>query len=134
VVALERDVGIDVEHIERRVDIDQLARSVFSDAERTALARLAEERRRLRFFELWTLKEAYIKAVGKGLALPLQAITLELDSVRAPRITFDARLEDSSDAWWLEARRLGEAHMLAVAFKRGDPSPIAVQEWVPQGR
>jgi len=129
-VALERDVGIDVEHIDRRVDIDQVARSVFSDAERSALGRLAQERRRLRFFELWTLKEAYIKAVGKGLALPLRAITLDLDSPRAPRIAFDAPLDDSPDAWWLDVRRQGPAHVLAMALKRSDPSPITLQEWV----
>jgi 4'-phosphopantetheinyl transferase len=130
-VALEHDVGVDVERLERRVQIDQLAASVFSDAERAALERLADDARRARFFELWTLKEAYIKAVGKGLALRLSAITLELEAAAPPRIAFAPPVDDDPRAWWLHVRQLAPGYMLAAALRAPLPSRIAVERWSP---
>lgn len=114
-VTLEHAIGVDVEQLERRVEIDQLARSVFSEAERKALAGLSPERRRVRFFELWTLKESYIKAVGQGLALPLRSITLTLDSGQQPCIALGAPIADDGAEWWLHVREPVREYMLAVA-------------------
>lgn len=130
-VALERDVGVDVEHVDRRVDIDQLAASVFSPAERAALARLEGDSKRVRFFELWTLKEAYIKAVGKGLSLRLSAITLELDAAPTPRIEFAPPVEDDSADWSLHVASPGPGYMLALAFRAAQPSRLTVEALVP---
>jgi 4'-phosphopantetheinyl transferase len=131
-VALDHDVGVDVEHLDRRVQIDQLAPSVFSDAERAALARLSDDARRVRFFELWTLKEAYIKAVGKGLALRLQSITLELDAGPRPQIAFAPPLDDDPRAWWFDVRQPLDGYMLAAALRLPAPSRISVRAWPPQ--
>jgi 4'-phosphopantetheinyl transferase len=130
-VALEHDVGVDVEHVDRRVQIDQVAESVFSDAERAALARLPEDARRARFFELWTLKEAYIKAVGKGLSLRLLSITLDLDGGPEPRIGFAPPVEDDPAAWWFALRPPAPGFMLAVAARVAPPSRISVCSWTP---
>jgi 4'-phosphopantetheinyl transferase len=130
-VALGHDVGVDVERLDRRVQIDQLAQSVFSDAERAALARLPDHAQRARFFELWTLKEAYIKAVGKGLALRLQSITLELDAGAAPRIAFTPPVDDDPSAWWLDVREPAPGYRLAAALRMPTPSQISVRHWSP---
>jgi 4'-phosphopantetheinyl transferase len=121
-VALEHDVGVDVELIERRVEIDHLARSVFSEDERADLARVDGEAQRQRFFELWTLKEAYIKAVGHGLGLPLRAITLSFEAGRAPRIRFSAPVEDDGARWSLDVRLAESLYMLAVAVRTSAPA------------
>lgn len=127
-VGLEHDLGVDVEHIERRLEIDSLAASVFSEHERAALDQLPDERRRERFFQLWTLKEAYIKAVGVGLSLPLRAITLEPEAAQGPAIAFDAAaIADDPRAWWFAVRRVGSGHMLAVALKRARPDAVLIQ-------
>ncbi len=130
-VALAHDVGVDVERVDRRVQIDQLAASVFSDAERAALTLLRDAAQRTRFFELWTLKEAYIKAVGKGLALRLSAITLDLDAGAAPRIAFAPPVEDDPRAWWLRVLQPAPGYMLAAALRSPTPSQIAVERWSP---
>ena len=115
--AVEHDVGVDVEHVDRRVEIEQLARSVFSEAERAALFALpTAQAQRVRFFELWTLKEAYIKAVGIGLGLPLQAISLQLDGRPGPTIGFGPELADDPARWFLYVGPLGDGHMLAAAL------------------
>lgn len=59
-------VGVDVERLRDDVDIDLLASGQFAASEQAALARLAPEVRRAAFFQIWTRKEAYVKAIGTG--------------------------------------------------------------------
>jgi len=126
-LSFEHDVGVDVEHVERRLDIDQLAPSVFSQRERDAMAQLNDAGRRQRFFELWTLKESYIKAVGLGLALPLRSITFYDLEQPAPRVALAAPITDDPSRWSLHVRRLGREHMLASAYG-AEVSRVTVEE------
>jgi 4'-phosphopantetheinyl transferase len=73
--ALARDieVGVDVERVRADVDVEQIAESFFASGERDALRRLAPDLRVRAFFTCWTRKEAYVKALGVGLSLPLNS-------------------------------------------------------------
>jgi 4'-phosphopantetheinyl transferase len=124
--ALEHDVGIDVEHIDRRVRVAELAPRVFSDAERAGLdAQPSDRARRERFFELWTLKEAYVKAIGKGLAAPLREITFERASAsEPPRMSFGPGIADDAARFSLGVRTLGDGHALAWAFACPEPTRV----------
>jgi len=102
--------------VDRRVDIDRLVPTVFSERERSELALLDAIGQRRRFFELWTLKEAYIKAVGMGLALPLRAITFGLSAGSQPSITFEPSVSDDSTRWWLDVRAQRTTHVMGVAL------------------
>lgn len=130
-VALEHAVGVDVEHIERRADVDQLAPAVFSQHERAELDALPAADKRVRFFQLWTLKEAYIKAVGKGLSLPLRSITLQLPGGEPPRLRFAAPLRDDGAHWWLDVHAPRPGHMLAIALNLAPPVRATIHEWSP---
>ncbi len=68
-------VGVDTEFTHRSNPVEKLARRYFSAAEQQWLARAPESEFRQRFFDIWTLKEAYIKAVGKGLAVTLEGFS-----------------------------------------------------------
>lgn len=68
------DIGIDVQHTDAVTDLLQAGAVVFSTDEMEVLRALPPERRRARFFQFWTRKEAYIKAVGGGFSLPLNGI------------------------------------------------------------
>jgi 4'-phosphopantetheinyl transferase len=127
-VAIEADVGVDVEQVERRLDIHQLARSVFSQSEREAMAALPLEAQRTRFFQLWTLKESYIKAVGKGLALPLRAISLQLDAEPMPRIEFGPQIADDGRHWWFQVCQPRPSHMLSIALRSPSQPRFSVHE------
>lgn len=70
-------VGVDVEMHERRNQLAGIARRFYTPAENIALARLAEPEWSQRFFELWTLKEAYVKALGRGIATALAGTDIE---------------------------------------------------------
>jgi 4'-phosphopantetheinyl transferase len=79
-VAFDLPLGVDVERIDRRMSaaaIDAVARRCFSHGEVRALGRAV--RADARFCELWTLKEAFIKATGAGLSQPLNTVAFDLD-------------------------------------------------------
>lgn len=70
-VALERRVGVDVERVKPEGSWLQIARQYFKPSEAAELAALPEEAMRKRFFEMWSVKEARLKALGEGLKFPL---------------------------------------------------------------
>lgn len=78
VVALNREVGIDIEYIRRAVDGVGLARRFFSQQESDALATLSGEPQSRRFFEYWTCREAFLKALGTGLRFPMNELHVSL--------------------------------------------------------
>ena len=65
----------------------------FSEKEREMIENAAESERDLLFFTLWTLKEAYIKAIGKGLSYPMDEVefTFENDAVTSNITDFEFR-------------------------------------------
>lgn len=71
-------VGIDIEKItDVKTDFSSLA---FTDEENQKLMRLHESERNAHFFELWTLKESYVKATGKGLSEGLNTLKISMDN------------------------------------------------------
>jgi 4'-phosphopantetheinyl transferase len=136
-VALGRDVGVDVEHTATpRFDAQaclEVAASSFAPSELAGLAGLPPEARRERFFAIWTLKEAYIKARGLGLALPLASFAFELGADgpdgAAPAIDlrFAPELEDDAARWHLARLQPTPAHALAVAARRAPDETLNVR-------
>jgi 4'-phosphopantetheinyl transferase len=80
-------VGVDVERLRPLSDMDRVAERTFSRQECAALSGLSVALRPAGFFNCWTRKEAYIKAVGLGLSYPLERFSVSL----APGVP--ARLE-----------------------------------------
>jgi 4'-phosphopantetheinyl transferase len=76
--ARSRQVGVDVELIRSNFDTSAIARRFFSAAEQSQIAALDPEQRHEAFFRCWTRKEAYIKAIGEGLSLPLDQFDVSL--------------------------------------------------------
>jgi 4'-phosphopantetheinyl transferase len=117
VVASPSEVGVDVEDTLRSGETVEIADRFFSRAEAEALRSLPSEKRRERFFVYWTLKEAYIKARGLGLSLPLDQFTFHV-SGPAPRIEFHPGLNDDPAAWEFETVEPTPRHRLSVARRR----------------
>ena len=116
-VAIDRDVGIDVEVVDESVPIDSVARRFFSPREIATLKALPETLRRADFFSCWTRKEAYVKARGKGLSFPLASFDVSLESGSSATLI---REEQSSTLWKVENLEGGATHYAAVAAKGGD--------------
>lgn len=77
-VARGREVGVDVEQVRLVADFERIAEQFFSPAERKELRTLRTECKLDGFFGLWTLKEAYVKARGQGLSVPLHEFSVSL--------------------------------------------------------
>jgi 4'-phosphopantetheinyl transferase len=125
-VAEELEIGVDVEPIERAPTILGIADTVFSPAELAELSALAPAAARERAVSLWTIKEAYIKARGMGMSLPVREITVRF----AETIVLAAAPSDEHpDGWALQTLDF-EGHRIAVA----SPSPaprieVVVPPW-----
>jgi 4'-phosphopantetheinyl transferase len=93
------DVGVDVESFARAKEIVPLAARVFSAAERAQLETLPVAERPDRALSLWTLKEAYIKARGMGLSLPLDGISFLFDGPQALRFEVAPGVDEDPSRW-----------------------------------
>lgn len=83
------EVGVDVESLRRVPNLTRLASRFCSDFEREHLCALPDPQREEAFLTIWTCKEAYLKAVGSGIAMPLKQVEVALDLPRLVRISGD---------------------------------------------
>ena len=74
-------LGVDIEHARSSTNIDSIMKHYFSDKELADLLELSKEEQRERFFDLWALKESYIKATGHGLATSLRSFSFEFSNL-----------------------------------------------------
>jgi len=131
-VTVGRDVGIDVEWVQRTLTHD-VADRFFSEQESADLRALPKDEQPMVFFDYWTLKEAYIKARGLGLALPLGQFTFHRPPGKAPHISFAPELHDDPSSWQFAQFWPTRDHRMAVAVRRrGEDLPIDVSSVVPR--
>jgi 4'-phosphopantetheinyl transferase len=126
-IALERDVGIDVEEITRKTETIELADRFFSPEEAATLRGLKREDRTERFFSYWTLKESYIKAIGTGLSTPLDSFSFHLKQGYPIRISFEPDIEDDPATWQFAQFRLTNHHIFAASVRRGREPDLSVE-------
>jgi 4'-phosphopantetheinyl transferase len=93
------EVGIDVEHVRPDMAGEEIARRFFSPREVAALFALAPGERDAAFFQCWTRKEAFIKAVGEGLSFPLDQFDVSLGP-REPAALLSVRGDAGEAARW----------------------------------
>jgi 4'-phosphopantetheinyl transferase len=98
--AQRRRVGIDVEKIRSLPDALKLARRFFSDRERQQLEDVPEQELPAAFFRCWSRKEAYIKARGEGLSLPLHQFDVAVE-IEPTRILLATRPDPDEARRWL---------------------------------
>ena len=122
-------VGIDVEVIDHRTEMGQIAEELFSDLEREQLRNLPVTNRQAAFFQGWVRKEAYVKALGLGLAVPLDAFAVSLTGHEPARVLGPWSGDPLGPAWWLTPLDLGPDYVAAVA---APTARIWCWEWQPQ--
>ena len=125
-VARGLDVGVDVEDGARQRTTVEIADRFFSQREVADLRALPAAEQRDRFFTYWTLKEAYIKAVGLGLAIPLDHFSFLLEPGAPVGVEFAPERDDDPADWQFDRARPSERHHLAVAVRRGRARDLAI--------
>jgi 4'-phosphopantetheinyl transferase len=106
-------VGVDVERL-RPVN-PGLAKRFFTNGEFEMLQALPEEERTSKFIELWTLKESFLKAIGRGLTRNLNSFSVEPNNG-----LFVITGDDSSGKYFLKLLAVDSAYRLAVCAPSGD--------------
>lgn len=113
------EVGVDVEPLERVVPME-VAKRFFAPSELEDLLEQPEARRGERFFTYWTLKEAYVKARGVGLGLPVADAVFTL-SERGIEFRPDPSLDQHPETWQFQSFQLGERHRAGLAVQSSLP-------------
>lgn len=114
-------VGVDVEPRGPGIAVDLLARRYFASDEADALALLPVEERRAQFLRHWTLKEAYVKAIGEGMRMPLDQVRFRLGpELRVDGLSIGDQLQDGSPEWFFAQSVLADHWLCSWVVARGD--------------
>jgi 4'-phosphopantetheinyl transferase len=120
------EIGVDVEHKRRMVDMEAVARRFFASGEVAELMNLPEADRHEGFFNCWTRKEAYIKAIGDGLSVPLGSFEVTLQPDAPARMVSLNGSTAAADCWTLHAFTPAPEYVGAIAY-RDRERPVTVQ-------
>lgn len=98
------DVGVDVEKVREDVECEDLAKRFFSKDETVELLEIPEgPLRREAFFRCWTCKEAFVKAVGSGLSMPLKNFRMAYRCSERPGVAWIApKYRSAEDRWFAD--------------------------------
>lgn len=122
------EVGVDVENTSRLDDPVSIADRFFSSREVRDLHAVPPARRRERFFAYWTLKEAYIKARGLGLAIPLDQFSFLVEEERREiGLEIDPRLGDDPRVWQCTRIAAPPPHAVALLLHRASRDDLIVR-------
>jgi len=119
-ITRDRAIGVDVEKINRSCDLSTLCQYVLTPLEAMDVLSVCDQHEPLdRFFTYWTLKEAYIKARGMGLNLPLQQFAFQQGKDHRWHLSCNPALQDKGENWQSDAFRVGANHHLAYCLQAG---------------
>lgn len=123
-LCLSAAVGVDVEDVGRHTNLS-IANRFFSSSEAALVSKASGYEKRKLFFDIWTLKEAYIKAVGKGLSIPLDSFSFNADETEI-QITF--RDTGRTDPMWQFFQWRPEPGKIVAAAVRS-PCPLVFKHF-----
>jgi 4'-phosphopantetheinyl transferase len=126
-ISRKREIGIDVELIRPEFAGEEIAKRYFSAKEIDELSRLPAELRTEGFFLCWTRKEAYIKARGDGLHIPLENFDVSL----TPGLP--AELNSADQSRWSLRSLTPEPGYVAAVIAEGDAWRLRQFSWNPSG-
>jgi 4'-phosphopantetheinyl transferase len=125
-----RDIGVDVERLrDMEHDGEPLAGRFFSPREAAVLRSLPPAMRREAFFHCWTRKEAYIKANGKGLSLPLDQFDVSLHPAEPAALLATQHDPPEARRWSLRSLLPSEGYVGALAVE-GHSWQLWCGEWI----
>jgi len=124
----EGRLGVDLERVRSFSDLEALARRTFAEEEIAELLALPPDMRARAFFRGWTRKEAFIKAVGGGLSIPLTSFAVRLSRGEGDALVrLDSSCAGQTSGWWISSvDHDGDPELeMAVAWDR---SPARIHQ------
>lgn len=123
-----RAIGVDTECNAKPAPLE-LAGSCFTSAEAHGLLALPRESRSRRFWELWTLKESYIKATGKGLSIPLNAFSIGRSLEGLVALQIIPALDDDPQRWQFWQLQPHPDHLVAFCVEARAETALRLLCW-----
>jgi 4'-phosphopantetheinyl transferase len=116
-IAWNTSVGVDLEYLRPELDWRQIAEHYFSPREVAALAQVSETQQCRAFFDCWTRKEAYIKAKGQGLSIPLDQFDVSLKPGEPAALIEVRNHSQEVSRWTIRELRPDAAYAAAIAME-----------------
>lgn len=113
----KKDIGVDIEHMKK--DDEQIAKRFFTVEEYEYIYHNEDDRFTKRFYQIWTLKESYIKALGKGLSIPLNSFEFIIN-----KGSIELLNKDITEKYYFYNRIVDKRYMLSIAYKEQDKIDI----------
>src|SRR6476469_1957072 len=127
-ITKNRDIGVDIEGINPNFPCLEIAEKFFSTLENSVLRSLPEHLQPRAFFTCWTRKEAYIKAVGKGLSIPLNQFDVTL-APGEPAALLNVEDNPEEASRWSLMELIPSSDMVAAVVVAGDCSKLHCWQW-----
>jgi 4'-phosphopantetheinyl transferase len=112
-----QEIGVDLEQVRPRGNLEELAQRFFAAGEVAALAAVDASERELAFYQCWTRKEAFIKAGGEGLARPLDQFTVSLGPGEPARLLAVAGDPEEASRWALHGLKPWPGFVACAALR-----------------
>jgi 4'-phosphopantetheinyl transferase len=127
-ITRNREIGVDLERIDRSIAGQQIAERFFSRQECSRLRTLPASQQMAAFFDFWTRKEAYVKATGAGLHMRLDSFDLSLVPDQPPKL-----LNGAFGNWSIHAPKLVPGYAAAIVVQ-GTDCDFTTRKWDPTPR
>jgi 4'-phosphopantetheinyl transferase len=123
------EIGVDLEFMKPMSDLEQISERFFSVPEREVLRNLPSEQKPEGFFNCWTRKEAYLKAVGEGLAVPLDSFDVTLAPGEPARMLAVEGDAERATRWFYHHLRPAQDYIGAIALEDPEGREWRVSTW-----
>ena len=124
-----RELGIDIEKINPAFATEEIAERFFARSETQTLRGLPQEAQSAAFFACWTRKEAYIKARGEGLSLPLDQFEVSLTPEEPAALLRTQGDEADASRWLMRSLPLAQPDFVAAICVAGRHWRLSYAEW-----
>jgi 4'-phosphopantetheinyl transferase len=121
-------IGVDIEYINQEFTTDEIAQRFFAPGEVARLRAMHATERAAAFFSCWTRKEAYIKAVGQGLSLPLDSFEVAFGPGVKPSLLSVEASPDEAGRWSMYSIPAAEGYAAAIILE-GKDHKLEYREW-----
>ena len=120
-VAVNREVGIDLERIRDDLPFREMALRFYSSRERAELSSLPEDQQPAAFFRCWTRKEAYLKGCGRGFSQPADSFDMSLLPGHPPALLGHRTAPGEAPRWRILDIPVSEGYCAALAVEGEEP-------------
>ncbi len=126
-VGYAESIGVDIESLKRSRNLSAIAERYYHPSEFAQLQQLGEGEQTSYFYRLWTLKEAFFKALGSGISTGLEKITFGIEGEKIQGVIDQSLIDNTVTAgagWHFFQWALSDDHYLALASKSPMPPDV----------